>query len=406
MFHLLKTIMGEDCYLPLDALHIEAIQRFELEQSQDGSVEFFWTLGMVLQDGYHSYRGFNKFLAQPAPIPSFPWKTWQERVADEYEAEYGIKDVQQDQINSVDFPSFEQYEKMHHHTGTIDYYKLHVCDPTASFFHVPIPHPLNFHKNALFYDTIDDGSIGFVVVMEKDDDTVSVYGRTKCVILQDDDSSESDENENDLNSHRQIFTELIATFHPMKIFVGTSVENEMTTRSGDFGKEWDGNSILLQIRSEAAVGSQEQRYEYVHIGTNMFSFETSEPIVEYISNVSDNAVAFPYAASNSFVYEMSTHMKKSIEFFPTRFSDGDCFDTPNGCASSPLDNWQLISGRNTDEERWEESVHDDYLLPRVQPDCFRLSHNWSLPYCEIDSCYGRMKAGTCSECGRATDGEE
>lgn len=76
-----------------------------------------------------------------------------------------------------------------------------------------------------------------------------------------------------------------ATFDTTKIFIGKSPFNKMTEYSGGYGPEFDGNTILFESKIN----------EYVHIGSEIFSFETKYPIKEYISPVGNNDVPYPYA---------------------------------------------------------------------------------------------------------------
>jgi hypothetical protein len=78
-------------------------------------------------------------------------------------------------------------------------------------------------------------------------------------------------------------TEPIFTFKCKKVFVG----REKTGTEA-------GNSMLLQTEDN----------DYVHIGTDIYSFRTSEPIVKYVSDVGNNDVPYPYAMTKTKVYFM------------------------------------------------------------------------------------------------------
>jgi hypothetical protein len=71
------------------------------------------------------------------------------------------------------------------------------------------------------------------------------------------------------------------------IFIGKSKRNAMTTFSGGFGKDFDGNTILIK----RITGEN----EYVYFGERVLVFHTYSPIVTYESPVGNNDVPYPYA---------------------------------------------------------------------------------------------------------------
>ena len=73
-----------------------------------------------------------------------------------------------------------------------------------------------------------------------------------------------------------------------KLFVGKSPLTAMTEFSGDYGKNFDGNSILLQTES----------LKYVFIGDTIYSFDAVANIVSYVSEVGNNDVPYPYAVDD------------------------------------------------------------------------------------------------------------
>jgi hypothetical protein len=79
------------------------------------------------------------------------------------------------------------------------------------------------------------------------------------------------------------------TLHPNKIFIGKSPKNKMTEFSGGYGKEFDGNSILLEMKNN----------EYIEVGYTIWSFDAKDKIVEYYSPVGNNDVPYPYAVDKS-----------------------------------------------------------------------------------------------------------
>ena len=76
----------------------------------------------------------------------------------------------------------------------------------------------------------------------------------------------------------------IITFIPTKIWIGESKLTEMTKFSCGYGDNFKGNSILLYVNNY-----------YVFIGHNIFSFQTEYEIINYVSEVGNSDVPYPYA---------------------------------------------------------------------------------------------------------------
>lgn len=76
-----------------------------------------------------------------------------------------------------------------------------------------------------------------------------------------------------------------SSYQAKKIFIGKSPLNKMTEFSGGHGDNFDGNSILLHLHDNT----------YLFIGDTIFSFVSYANIVEYISQVGNNDVPYPYA---------------------------------------------------------------------------------------------------------------
>lgn len=86
-------------------------------------------------------------------------------------------------------------------------------------------------------------------------------------------------------------------FEYLELFIGKSPYNKMTSYSGGYGKEYDGNSILLM-----SPDSEILDYKYVYIGSSIYQFTTMCPIIEYVSPVGNNCVPYPYAINNEGEY--------------------------------------------------------------------------------------------------------
>lgn len=87
-----------------------------------------------------------------------------------------------------------------------------------------------------------------------------------------------------------IYTELITSFEAIEIFIGKSLKNEITKFSDGYGKDFDGNSILLYLGD----------YKYVFIGKEIYSFTVQEniKIVKFMSPIGNSNVPYPYAIDN------------------------------------------------------------------------------------------------------------
>lgn len=91
---------------------------------------------------------------------------------------------------------------------------------------------------------------------------------------------------------------------PQRIFIGKSPVNNMTKFSGGHGPDFDGNSILLQMKRKPYDLPNE--FMYIYIGESVSSFKTTSPIVEYVSPVGNNDVPYPYAIDQEGMYYLIT----------------------------------------------------------------------------------------------------
>ena len=71
---------------------------------------------------------------------------------------------------------------------------------------------------------------------------------------------------------------------------------------------------------------RKNKFNYVHIGCNVFEFETNEIIVEYVSNVGNNCVPYPYAESANWCYCMVEREKSPIEDHKDRVNIGNIYE--------------------------------------------------------------------------------
>lgn len=107
---------------------------------------------------------------------------------------------------------------------------------------------------------------------------------------------------------------LLASVQALKIFIGKSIENKMTLFSGGYGPSFDGNSILLQIKTN----------KYIYIGSSIFEFTTYNEIITFISNVGNSDVPYPYAIDCDNTYYLLGENVVVHNIHPT--SDSDPYD--------------------------------------------------------------------------------
>lgn len=169
-----------------------------------------------------------------------------------------------------------------------------VCNKNLSLFTDDKKVDFSIYDSWKCYDTVDNGSIGFLVFVDELNKFVYVYARTTDVIPKD----------YDYNSFL-LFNNIVGKYEHLQIFIGASSLNEMTEFSGGHGDNWDGNTILLRI------GTSDE-YRYLYIGSNIIEFVTDEIITNYISSVGNNEVAYPYAESDNWCYNMINSNKTPI----------------------------------------------------------------------------------------------
>ena len=83
----------------------------------------------------------------------------------------------------------------------------------------------------------------------------------------------------------------------INFFIGKSPLNSITEFSGGFGKDFDGNTILVHTKED----------EYIYIGESIFKFYSFSPIIDYVSPVGNNDVPYPYAIDKEGNYYKMTY---------------------------------------------------------------------------------------------------
>jgi hypothetical protein len=117
--------------------------------------------------------------------------------------------------------------------------------------------------------------------------------------------------------------QLILSRKPLHIFIGESPINKMTEFSGGYGKEFRGNTILLENTQ-----INNTTYEYTYIGNKIFTFLANK-IEKYVSPVGNNDVPYPYAIDvNNFTYLMIENviLKKDLNE-----NDWNGYEEPYDC---------------------------------------------------------------------------
>jgi hypothetical protein len=160
-------------------------------------------------------------------------------------------------------------------------------------------------SNYNMYLTHDNYSHPFCVSINNTTNEVNVfvYEESQTNHLKDNDDYETKEK----------YTKLIATYRPSKIFIGKSPLNPMTKFSKGYGPNFDGNSILLKMCDDN---------EYIFIGNIIYSFKTDKEIIEFVSPVGNNDVAYPYAIDNEDNYYFL------IEYGILSVDDASYYDDP------------------------------------------------------------------------------
>ncbi len=110
---------------------------------------------------------------------------------------------------------------------------------------------------------------------------------------------------NEKNNDDITYTQFVAEYKNVtKIFIGKSPLNKMTKFSNGYGKKFDGNSVLVELR----------KHTYIYIGEKIYKFITTNPITKYISPVGNNDDPYPYAvdSNNNYYLMLNTAIITSI----------------------------------------------------------------------------------------------
>lgn len=185
----------------------------------------------------HLYRDFNVFEAEPTPIQD----TWvQQTTSDNHTKRFLNPD------------------------------RTLLCSDNLSYQNIED----KFQDYESYY-IHDNGGRPFLVYVNPETKHVAIFKQNtdECYVS----------NENGIENW--MYIQQIEDYNPMRIFIGKSPFNSMTEFSGGHGDKFDGNSILLHLF----------RTKYIYIGSEIFSFETENDIVDYVSHVGNSDVPYPYA---------------------------------------------------------------------------------------------------------------
>jgi hypothetical protein len=139
------------------------------------------------------------------------------------------------------------------------------------------------HPTSKYYFTHNNGDRKFLVYIGKE---VSIYRKSDKYEI---DSTDYSKNAKD---NRWMYIKLVARYNPLKVFLGKSLKTEMTKISGGYGKEFDGNTILINVTKN----------KYVFIGDIIYKFTTTDNIEELISPIGNNLVSYPVAFGENNIY--------------------------------------------------------------------------------------------------------
>lgn len=109
-----------------------------------------------------------------------------------------------------------------------------------------------------------------------------------------------------MNKNKWMYIEHVLTISkPLQYWIGKSPKNDRTNYSNSFGKEFDGNTILVQKDKET----------YIYIGEEILSFKlkiknnNKNKIIYYVSHIGNNDVPYPYAIDSLGNYYLMVEKK-------------------------------------------------------------------------------------------------
>lgn len=139
---------------------------------------------------------------------------------------------------------------------------------------------LKKYDGYVYYFILYNGFTPFCVYINESNNDVHVYEYK--------DKDECEEEDDDGYNGLSFFSELVAIYNPVKIFIGKSPLTNQTLFSEAHGPYFDGNTILLKMDTN----------KYIFIGLAVYSFTTAHEIVSFFSPVGNNNVPYAYAVDS------------------------------------------------------------------------------------------------------------
>lgn len=132
-----------------------------------------------------------------------------------------------------------------------------------------------------------------------------------------------------------------------RVWVGKSPKLEMTEHAfnGGYGPEFDGNSILFDLGKN----------KYMKVGESVTLFNTSSPILDYVSPVGQNDVPYPWAVDKAGFYYLlglGDHIK--VKFHKKPVNPYDVYH-----------DWKLFAEKGDKKPFTEEPLQFETLVPRL-----------------------------------------
>ena len=111
-----------------------------------------------------------------------------------------------------------------------------------------------------------------------------------------------------------MYSELIKVYKNIeKVYIGCSQKNKTTEYSEEYGKLFDGNSILVHIKNN----------KYTYIGSEIYEFSINDSIIKFYSTIGNNNVPYPVILGQYNVYFMLDKSYLSRKLFPIDMTDTD-----------------------------------------------------------------------------------
>jgi len=169
------------------------------------------------------------------------------------------------------------------------------------------------------------------MVKVKPEGKVSIY-RIPESFFKNEDASYEEMIEDKDNPEEYYNMKLVKEYRARKVFLGEDVE---------YGEHTDfmiGNTILLELELEPG--------KYVKISNVIEEFEVDDVILHYYSPIGNNAVPYPTAIGEKYVYDILNLKYYPIELYNEDVSEEDKFDfwhilTDSG-ESTPIEGVKML----------------------------------------------------------------